>query len=328
MHIIIDTEGALIEKHQNMFRISQGGQVKTISPETIQSISILKPASITTPAILLAAENNVQLVFFDQYGKPMARMWSPYFGSIATIRRNQLRFCEAAEGIVWVMQLFQLKVEGQIENLRWLYDRNPSAKDKISAQIENMQTIFTQVSVSIQLNNAFEKKSLLGIEGSISRLYWESIAFTLQQEALFENRSRRPAKDPFNALLNYLYGMLYSEVEGIAIATGLDPQLGILHADDYNTPSFVFDAIEPFRPWVDRLVMESFQEKKVNADFFEQKDNGTWLSSPGKRYIIPAFHVMMNEKTDFNQKRIKREDQIRYLLNQLAQRLKKSELNG
>ncbi|MFO7558792.1 MAG: CRISPR-associated endonuclease Cas1 [Desulfobacterales bacterium] len=50
----------------------------------------------------------------------------------------------------------------------------------------------------------------------------------------FSGRSRRPAKDPFNAVLNYCYGMLYSRVEKACILSGLDPFVGFLHTDNYN----------------------------------------------------------------------------------------------
>ena len=47
--------------------------------------------------------------------------------------------------------------------------------------------------------------------------------------------------------------MLYAVVEGGLFASGLDPHLGILHADEYNKPTLAFDMIEPFRP-MDRSI--------------------------------------------------------------------------
>jgi hypothetical protein len=60
----------------------------------------------------------------------------------------------------------------------------------------------------------------------------------------FESRSRQPAADAFNAMLNYSCGILYSLVEKACILAGLEPFVGFLHTDNYNKKSLVYDLIE------------------------------------------------------------------------------------
>ena len=55
------------------------------------------------------------------------------------------------------------------------------------------------------------------------------------------------AKDLFNAILNYGYGVLYAQIEQAIILAGLDPYAGFLHADRPGKPSLVLDLIEEFR---------------------------------------------------------------------------------
>ena len=62
----------------------------------------------------------------------------------------------------------------------------------------------------------------------------------------FESRSRNPA-DPFNCMLNYSYGILYSNVEKACIIAGLDPYIGIMHTDNYNKKALVYDIVEMYR---------------------------------------------------------------------------------
>ncbi|MBW2028434.1 MAG: CRISPR-associated endonuclease Cas1, partial [Deltaproteobacteria bacterium] len=90
------------------------------------------------------------------------------------------------------------------------------------------------------------------------------ILATVQNE--FDGRSRRPAKNPFNAVLNYCYGMLYGLVEKACILAGLDPYIGFLHADDYNKKSLVFDLIEPFRIYGEQTAVYLFTGKKVHQE--------------------------------------------------------------
>lgn len=62
------------------------------------------------------------------------------------------------------------------------------------------------------------------------------------------NARADPAFDAFNSLLNYLYGMLYVMVEMALVKAGIDPYMGILHADEYQKITMVYDCIEPYRP--------------------------------------------------------------------------------
>lgn len=52
-------------------------------------------------------------------------------------------------------------------------------------------------------------------------------------------------------LLNYRYGILAAEVRVAILTIGLDPGMGVMHADQKSRNSFVFDVIEPLRPVVD-----------------------------------------------------------------------------
>ncbi len=54
---------------------------------------------------------------------------------------------------------------------------------------------------------------------------------------------------------------MYARVEKSLMLAGLDPYVGFLHRDDYNYKSLVYDFIEPYRAWADKVVFTFFQEK-------------------------------------------------------------------
>ena len=83
----------------------------------------------------------------------------------------------------------------------------------------------------------------------------------------FDGRSRQPALDAVNAMLNYSYGVLYSLVERACICAGLDPFLGFLHTDNYNKKSLVFDLIEPFRIVGERTTLLLFTGRRRRRTF-------------------------------------------------------------
>jgi hypothetical protein len=84
--------------------------------------------------------------------------------------------------------------------------------------------------------------------------------------------SPRLAVNPANALLSYLYALLEGEATLAARAVGLDPGLGVLHADQPNRDSLSADLMEPVRPLVDRYVLELLTRRTLAAnDFFETR---------------------------------------------------------
>jgi CRISPR-associated endonuclease Cas1 len=77
----------------------------------------------------------------------------------------------------------------------------------------------------------------------------------------------RHATHPVNALLNYAYAALESQVRIAVVAHGLDPTIGYLHASYPNRLALVYDLMEPLRPQVDRLVLDF-----VRANTFSPTD--------------------------------------------------------
>jgi len=82
----------------------------------------------------------------------------------------------------------------------------------------------------------------------------------------------RSATDPANALLNYGYRLLEAEGRLACLAVGLDPGLGILHADLKGRDSMVLDVMEAVRPIVDGYVLDLFKVRPLmKSDFAEDR---------------------------------------------------------
>ncbi len=85
--------------------------------------------------------------------------------------------------------------------------------------------------------------------------------------------SPRLSINPPNAMLNYLYAILESEVRLAATALGLDPGLGLLHADTKARDSLACDLMEPVRPQVDAYVLQWLTREFLRREwFFERRD--------------------------------------------------------
>jgi CRISPR-associated endonuclease Cas1 len=86
--------------------------------------------------------------------------------------------------------------------------------------------------------------------------------------------SPRVAVNPANAMLNYLYAMLEAEARLAAIAVGLDPGLGLMHADTPTRDSLATDLMEAVRPQVDAYVLRWLTQHTLRREWFFEERNG------------------------------------------------------
>lgn len=95
------------------------------------------------------------------------------------------------------------------------------------------------------------------------------------------SQSPRKAATPACAALNYLYGVLEAEARIAVLAAGLDPLLGLLHADTQSRDSLVFDVMEPVRPLVDAFLLEFLSRRTLTSrELVERLDGQCRLLPP------------------------------------------------
>ena len=107
---------------------------------------------------------------------------------------------------------------------------------------------------------------------------WKEIG---QRTSLFHRAGNRNASHPVNAILNYAYTVLQSEIQINAIAEGYDPTIGIMHEARDGSSAFIFDLMEPERPITDRKVLEFIKGHVFDPADFVIRTDGVCRLNPG-----------------------------------------------
>ncbi|MCL5292698.1 MAG: CRISPR-associated endonuclease Cas1 [Actinobacteria bacterium] len=317
MQLVINTPGSYLRRKEGNLFIKNDGQVFEVSVKKVSSILITTAATISTDAVKLAIDHNVDLIFLDHFGDPYGRIWHSKLGSTTLIRRRQLEVAEKEEGLTLALEWVGNKFRNQIDLLTGLRATRSRRSAEITAFIERLRAIQAKLSdVSGKVDEA--RQLILGVEGVGSRLYFEAISELMPERYRFNGRSRNPAKDEFNCLLNYAYGVLYSMVEKACILAGLDPYVGIIHTDHYNKKSMVFDLIENYRVWADETVIKLFAGRQVKVEHFDKLENGFTLNKLGKALLIEALNKWLAESVRYRRRNIKRADIIQFDCHQIA----------
>ncbi len=98
--------------------------------------------------------------------------------------------------------------------------------------------------------------------------------------------SPRLAANPANAMLNYLYALLEAETRFACLACGLDPGLGVFHADQKSRDSLVLDLMEAVRPQVDADLLDLIEARTFSAKDFVETRKGVC------RVLAPLTHTL------------------------------------
>lgn len=293
-----------------VFRVAVEGDIQQFSPEMIREIQVASSVGLSSDVILYAMELGIDLIFTRRNGKPQGRIWNNKFGSVASIRKQQLQFAGNITGAKWVIEKVKVKIDNQFTVLEMLsaltgINLKPAIGKRLKSASGKLDSLKND-SVALKDLYAFVR----GIEGSAGKAYFTGLSKLLPEQFQFEKRSSRPAQDMFNALLNYAYGILYGKVETALIKAGLDPMIGVMHRDEYNKPVFTYDFIEPYRAWADITVANLCVQQAIYPDFFDIQKGGYWLNEYGKRILISAFYDYLDEVVDRNKKRFSRKEHL------------------
>lgn len=320
MQLILNTYGAFLRRRGELFQVKIDDEVSEVSARKVRSILISTAASLTTDAVQLAIENNIDIIFLDKYGNPYGRVWHSKMGSTAKIRRRQLEAAEQQLGLNMALVWVRKKFDNQID----LFEAMRKRRTRLSAELTDGITQLSQLRQQLEGlkgNLDGRRNKILGIEGNAGRVYWNTISLILPEKYRFTGRSRNPAKDEFNCLLNYAYGVLYGTVERSCILAGLDPFVGFIHTDNYNKKSLVFDLIENYRVWADESVIGLFASRKVKQDMFDKLENGMTLNQEGKAVLMGNFAEFLSQSIRHRGRNIKRRDSVQLDCHAFANKL-------
>ena len=299
MQLVINTYGTYLHIKDELFevRVKKDGIVQKhhFASQKVKSIMLSKGAAISTDAIILAMKNNIDIIVFEYDGMPIGRFWHSRPGSTSKIRKKQLEASLNDTGLKWVKTWLEGKLENQIELLKRLKKNRASKSEEIQQTIDSIIELRNKINSSTATDISQVEARLRGLEGTAGRLYFQILSKLLTDKYKFKGRSFRPATDQFNAFLNYAYGILYSRIEKSLVIAGLDPFVGFMHRDDYNTKSLVFDFIEPYRIIGDEVVFKLFSAKKVNDKHCDKITNGISLNADGKNLLVQHFFKFFDE---------------------------------
>lgn len=260
---------------------------RRIPLEAVDALVLLGGAQITTQAIDACVRRSVRVSALQMSGKIRFVVHAATSGNIH-LRTALFR---VATNQAHSLELSKIIVAAKIQNSRKVVERwSRDASNPQDAEQLAKRGKFIRKRIE-QLPQASTGDHVRGIEGDAARIYFRAVnQVVAPHDFKFSTRTRRPPRDPVNALLGFCYGLLVTECIGAAESVGLDYQMGFFHRPRSGRPSLALDLAEEFRALTDRFVVSLIRRRQITHDHFvNTPGGGVYLSDDGRTKLIKIW---------------------------------------
>ncbi len=288
--IYITEQGAVVRRSSHHLTVTKDKErLAHIPLLKLERLVLFGHVQLTTEAIHGLLDEGVDVAFLSNNGKLRGRL-------VATESKNVLlRLAQYERHLddAFQLDLARILVKAKLRNGRAVimrYARNHPEKD-FDAQLKLIEQTANNLDRLTAIN------SLMGAEGVATAAYFRAFGQMFRKELTFETRTRRPPKDPVNAVLSLGYTLLTNEILSLTMAQGFDPYIGFFHGIVYGRPSLALDLVEEFRhPLIDRMTLNLFNnEMLTSADFRPVEGQGIYLTPAALKIYLQFYERRMRE---------------------------------
>jgi len=266
--------GAYLGMNKNSITVKlKGKTVAKIPKKQCEQIVIAgKAISLSSNMVYLCSKEQIAIDFVDGRDVPFASILTAK-NAYPKMALMQLELLVQKKNLYLAKKFIQGKAKNQLNYLKYLNRYH----DELDVTIESME-----VKIKQNIKNVHSTSQLMGYEGEISMLYWQSLVIILSDKSDFKGRVNKGASDLVNSALNYGYAILYARVQNALHRAGLALHISFLHSMQDGKPTLVYDMVEEFRAFVvDRAIVSM-----VNKNEPLKLDSKNLLTKKSRELIV------------------------------------------
>ncbi len=286
-YVYLTEPGTKVLKNGGVYSVCRKGQpIINIPVNQVEGMVATEHIQLTSEVLMDLMRRNISVHWITGSGNPICRMSSLEQVNVGRhVRQVELLESEFVEDMQ--EKIIKAKMHNQLTLLKH-YERNRSDNDVLIQAIKKIACMIKTY------HNAETYKNRMGYEGIAAKYYFEAMGTIVEKPFEFTKRTKRPPKDPFNAMLSFGYTLLLREVEMAISVRGLHPYIGCLHQIKAHHPALASDLMEEWRAViVDSMVLNMVNRKRISIDEFTEEEDGIYMSDTGRRAFLEEYEKKM-----------------------------------
>src|SRR5690625_2288678 len=271
-----------VKRHNNTFYfIDENDNKKSLPINQIDNFYLFGKLDMNTDFLQLLNQHDVAMHTFNYYGF-YAGSFYPRKQKVSgfTLVNQSSHYLDENKRLFLAKQFVKSASFHMIRNLRQYKER-----EGVNELIEVISDYQKQTD---SMKNIPE---VMGLEGIIRQNYYLTFNLFLDENFAFDERTKRPPRDPLNALISFGNSLCYTKVLSEIYKTHLDPSISFLHEPSTKRFSLSLDIAEIFKPLiVDPVIFTLINKRQLNVKKdFEYIDDMVILSENGKKKFLAEW---------------------------------------
>lgn len=288
--LYVQTQGAYLRLDGDTVRVDVEQETRLRVPLHHLGGLVVFGNVLVSPFLLArCADDGRAVVWLSAYGRFRGRLAGAVSGNVLLRRAQHEALADPDRRTAIARQC----VRGKLRSARRLLLRARRDARKHDAPTTDLDDAIDHLLAAVRsLPDADSVPAVRGVEGNAAAVYFGVFDALLRvRDFRFTTRSRRPPRDPTNALLSFLYTLVRGDCETALESVGLDPQVGFLHTLRPGRPALALDLMEEFRHGLaDRLALTLLNRRQLTLQHFEPREGGAvYLNETGRKTVLTAY---------------------------------------
>ena len=259
----IFSSGELRRKDDSLVLINEKGK-KDIPIERVYDLYIFGTVSVNSVLLSFLAKKGICIHFYNYYDFYIGSFYPKETLVSGSLLVKQVeKYQEYESRLLIAQQIIEAASYNILRNLKYYNSRDKDLNQYIAQIKEFRKEIYGTRNIS----------SLMGVEGNIRKVYYDSWKRIIDQNIDFEKRVKRPPDNMVNTLISFMNSVIYTKTLSEIYKTQLNPTISYLHEPSDKRFSLCLDLSEVFKPLlVDRTIFSLLNKNMITEDDFYMDD--------------------------------------------------------